>query len=216
MLFDRLQEETQKEQAWLSNLPLIRNGLRGGISKEQYIAFLTEAYHHVKHTVPLMMACGYKLIDKARWVQDFMAGYIQEEIGHEQWILNDISAAGGDADLVKNTRPGAACELMVSYAYDTINRVNAYGFFGMIFVLEGASVKLASQAAVAIQEGLGLPDSAFVYLTTHGEVDKNHIHFLQALLGNVENNEDKDFIAHASKTFFKLYGDIFIELGGAY
>jgi len=211
-LFDRLQEETQEQQARLNSLPLIRHGLKGDISKQQYIAFLTEAYHHVKHTVPLMMACGYNLIDKARWVQDFMAGYIREEIGHEQWILNDIEAAGGDADLAKTARPSAACEIMVSYAYDTINRVNAYGFFGMIFVLEGTSVQLASHAAEAIQKKLQLPDAAFIYLTSHGEIDQEHIVFLQTLLNKVEKQADKDWIVHTAKRFFKLYGDIFNEI----
>ena len=41
-------------------LPLVR-GTRGDVSLDTYVAFLTEAYHHVRHTVPLLMACGSRL-----------------------------------------------------------------------------------------------------------------------------------------------------------
>lgn len=211
-LFDKLQTETKCEQEWLTSLPLIQSGINGRISQQQYIAFLSQAYHHVKHTVPLMMACGAKLIEHARWVQHFLSSYIVEEVGHEQWILNDIKAAGGDSKLIKNSTPGPACEFLISYAYDIINRVNPYGFFGMVFVLEGTSIQLATKAAKSIKENLKLDDSAFTYLTSHGEVDKEHINFLKDLLNRVESKHDQDFIIHASKHFFKLYGNIFIEL----
>jgi hypothetical protein len=34
--------------------------------------------------------------------------YIEEEYGHEQWILNDIKACGGDWEAVRDGRP--ACQ----------------------------------------------------------------------------------------------------------
>ena len=36
---------------------IIQGALQGQVSLPSYIAFLTEAYHHVKHTVPLLQAC---------------------------------------------------------------------------------------------------------------------------------------------------------------
>ena len=214
-LFQRLQIETQAEQEWLASLPIIQAALSGNISQAVYVEYLAQAYHHVKHTVPLMMSCGANLIAKARWVQVFMAEYIEEELGHEQWILNDIAAAGGDMQAVKSSYPAPACEQLVAYAYDMINRVNPYGFFGMIFVLEGTSVKLASQVAGAVQASLGLPDKAFTYLTSHGEVDQEHIEFLRRLVNKVESKEDQDLIVRAAKQFFRLYGGIFEELAAA-
>ncbi|MFX6190167.1 iron-containing redox enzyme family protein, partial [Acinetobacter baumannii] len=90
-----------------------------------------------------------------------VAEYIEEEIGHQEWILNDLVACGVDRESVQHGRPGLATELMVSYAYDTIARVSPLGFFGMVLVLEGTSVAIADQAADAIQQALGLPRKAF-------------------------------------------------------
>ena len=37
--------------------------------------------------------------------------------------------------------PNVATELMVAYAYDTIQRINPMAFFGMVYVLEGTSIQ---------------------------------------------------------------------------
>ena len=78
---------------------------------------------------------------------DALDEYIDEERGHDEWILNDIRACGGDAQAVSRGRPGHATEVMVAFAYDAIARGNPLGFFGMVHVLEGTSVSLALLAA---------------------------------------------------------------------
>jgi hypothetical protein len=116
----------------------------------------------VRHTTPLLMLLGGRLPDRLGWLREAVAEYIEEEIGHEEWILNDIAAAGGDAEAVRASRPELPAEVMVAYAYDLINRGNPAGFFGMVFVLEGTSVALALTAADRIQQALGLPNKAFL------------------------------------------------------
>jgi heme oxygenase len=96
-------------------------------------------------------------------------------------------------------------------AYDLINRGNPAGFFGMVFVLEGTSVELALTAADRIQTALGLPDSAFSYLRSHGTLDQEHTQHLANLLDRM-TPEDQADVLHAVKVFFKLYGDIFHAL----
>lgn len=101
---------------------------------------------------------------------------------------------------------------MISYAYDLINRINPFGFFDMIYVLEGTSIKLATTAANELQKSLKLPDCAFTYLTSHGEVGKEYIKFLMSLINKVEGEENKKCMELSAKMFFKLYGNIFIDL----
>src|SRR5690606_14017833 len=137
------------------------------IGLDTYLAFLGQAYHHVRHTVPLLMACGARLPDRLEWLREAIAEYIDEEYGHQEWILNDIAACGADAEAVRRSRPALATELMVSYVYDRIARHNPVSFFGMVNVLEGTSITVASQAAHALRESLGLPAQAFTYLESH-------------------------------------------------
>ncbi|MFO6419889.1 TenA family transcriptional regulator [Hylemonella sp. W303a] len=207
---NRLLNDTAHARLGLLAAPIIQGVLlRGEVSLASYIAFLTEAYHHVKHTVPLLRAAKAALPAHHAWLNDAMDEYIEEEVGHDEWILNDIRACGGDAEAVRHGQPSHATEVMVAYAYDTIARRNPLGFFGMVHVLEGTSVALALQAADAIQKPLGLPDSAFSYLRSHGTLDQEHTAHFALLMDQIEDPADQADIVHAARAFFKLYGDVF-------
>jgi len=212
--FDVLQSETSQERQYLLGAPLIQRCLGNGeFSRGEYIRFLTEAYHHVKHTVPLLMAVGSRLPMEKEAFRVAVAEYIEEEIGHQEWILNDIAACGEDNELVRNGVPNAATELMVAYAYDTIMRKNPMAFFGMVLVLEGTSINLATQAADIIQQRLDLPNQAFSYLRSHGSLDQEHMVFFEKLMNSIDSETDCQDILHAAKMFYRLYGNIFRAIG---
>lgn len=210
--YDELTAATERERAEFLAIPFLRDGAAGRLTLDSYIAFLTQAYHHVKHTLPLLMACGARLPARLEWLRTAVAEYIEEETGHQEWILNDITACGGDAEAVRHGTPGLPAELMVAYAYDTIARGNPAGFFGMVFVLEGTSVQLATRAAENLQASLKLPKQAFSYLLSHGSLDISHIDFFRNLVNRLERDEDKAPIVHGAKVFYRLYGDVFRAL----
>lgn len=216
MFYDELLAATERERNELLNLPLIRAGAAGQVTREMYVAFLTEAYHHVKHTVPLLMSCGARLPERYEWLREAVAEYVEEEIGHQEWILNDIKACGVDAEAVRNGCPGLATEVMVAYAYDTIARVNPIAFFGMVLVLEGTSVEVATRAGEAIQSSLGLGSEAFTYLASHGSLDVGHTDFYARLINRIDDPADRAVLIHAARVFYELYGDIFRELAARF
>ncbi|MCU7939860.1 MAG: iron-containing redox enzyme family protein [gamma proteobacterium symbiont of Bathyaustriella thionipta] len=207
--FNTLMTATEQERNELQQIETLQKGSAGDISLQTYQAFLTEAYHHVKHTTPLLMACGSRIPQDKEWLRNALAEYIEEELGHQEWILNDITATGMNAEHVRFGQASQATELMVAYAYDLIMRINPIGFFGMVLVLEGTSIALATNAAGNIQEKLSLPDSAFSYLTSHGSLDIEHMSFYESLMNKITDEEDQNVIIHAAKMFYKLYGDIF-------
>jgi len=200
------------ERQSLFSVPVIQDALKGEIVLPQYIAFLTQAYHHVRHTVPLLMACGSRLDGKHEWLRTAIAEYIEEELGHEEWVLSDIAACGGDADKVRHSKPHASTEMMVAYAYHQIDRRNPVGFFGMVHVLEGTSTSLATNAAATIQLALDLPQDAFTYLNSHGSLDLEHVEFFATLMNRLDDEDDKQAVIHCAGMIYKLYGDIFRSL----
>ena len=101
---------------------------------------------------------------------------------------------------------------MVAYAWDTIQRGNPLGLFGMVYVLEGTSVTLATHAASALARTLSLPDSAFTYLNSHGTLDIEHIDYFSTLMNRISDPADQHAIMHAAGVFFVLYGNIFRSL----
>lgn len=210
--YDALLEQTTHERDYLLSAPIIRGAMNGRVSLDSYLAFLTEAYHHVKHTVPLLMACGARLPEHLEWLRGAIAEYIDEEYGHQEWILNDIAACGGDPEAVRRGTPKLPTELMVSYVYDRIARNNPVSFFGMVNVLEGTSIALATQAAGVIQDKLQLPNQAFSYLTSHGSLDLEHIELLKKLMNRLDDAEDQAAVVHTAKVVYRLYGDMFRSL----
>jgi len=210
-IYERLIEHTAPERRDFLAAPVVADCLNGRVSLESYRAFLGQAYHHVRHTTPLLMLLGGRLPDRLAWLRGAVAEYIEEEIGHDEWILNDIAAAGGNAAAVRASQPELPAELMVSYAYDLLNRGNPAGFFGMVFVLEGTSAALALTAADRIQCALELPDAAFSYLRSHGTLDQQHTKHLANLLEKM-TPEDQAEVLRRARAFFRLYGDIFRAL----
>lgn len=210
--FEQLQEHTRSERDYLLAAPVIHQALAGTVSLDDYRAFLTQAYHHVKHTVPLLMACGARLPERLEWLREAIADYISEEIGHQEWILADLRACGGDAEAVRHGTPSLATEMMVAYVYDRIARHNPVSFFGMVNVLEGTSIALASQAAAVIQDRLRLPPEAFSYLTSHGSLDLQHMELFKKLMNRLDQEDDKRAVTHTAQRVYRLYGDLFRSL----
>ena len=210
--YQELLAATEDARNDLLSIPFIQQGAAGNVTLDSYIAFLGQAYHHVKHTVPLLMACGGALPGRLEWLRTAIGEYIEEEMGHQEWILNDIAACGGDKEAVRHAMPHAETELMVAYAYDIIHRRNPVGFFGMVLVLEGTSVALATQAAERIEVALNLPKQAFSYLTSHGSLDVGHVDFYEKLMNQLVEEDDKQAVIHCARMMYKLYGDVFRSL----
>jgi pyrroloquinoline quinone (PQQ) biosynthesis protein C len=210
--YDELLAATQGERSDLLAIDFIRDGAAGRLTKNDYVAFLSQAYHHVKHTLPLLMACGARLPARLEWLRAAMSEYISEETGHEEWILNDIRACGADPAPVRTGDPDLPAELLVSYAYDTIARGNPVGFLGMVLVLEGTSTAVASQAARALQRSLALPPGAFTYLASHGELDVAHTRFFETLVNRLADTHDRAAMVHCARVFYRLYGEVFRAL----
>ena len=208
----QLRAATADDRDRLLSAPIITDCLAGRVSRDSYRAFLTEAYHHVKHTVPLLMACGARLPERFEWLRHGVAEYIEEEYGHEQWILADLAEAGFDAAAARDGMPSPETDLMVSYAYDIVQRKNPVGFFGMVLVLEGTSACIATRAAEIIGTQLNLPRRAFKYLLSHGALDQKHVGHFDALIDWLDDDSDRAAVVHAARMFYRLYGDVFRAL----
>ncbi len=210
--YEHLSAVTRQDREFLLAAPAIREVMSGGISQARYLAFLSQAWHHVRHTIPLLMAAGSRLPVRLQWMQKGMVHYLEEELGHDEWILNDIAAAGGDVAHIRTSVPHPATDALVAYVYDTVQRRNPVGIFGMVFVLEGTSVALALNAADRIQAALGLPDAAFTYLRSHGQLDQEHVRDMQGILDRFTDPADHAAVVQATRAMFWLYGHMFRSL----
>ncbi|MBU1376381.1 MAG: iron-containing redox enzyme family protein [Alphaproteobacteria bacterium] len=207
--FERLERETAAERFALYSVPQLLDGVQGRITRETYLAYLAEAFHHVSQTVPLLTAARDGMDERHAAYRAALDEYIAEETGHEQWILNDISRAGGDAEAVRTGPPRPSTELMVAYAHDYVRRINPMGMFGMVYVLEGTSIALATHGAGAVSKALGLGPECFSYLSSHGALDQEHMTFFAGLMNTVEDPADQAAILHVARRIFVLFAGMF-------
>lgn len=210
--YDRLNAETAAERNAFLNIPLVAHATTYGAARETYIAFLEQAYHHVKHTFPLLALAASRTGDE--YYQDALVEYMEEERGHEKWILNDIQTLGGNAEEVARGQPGQACAIMVGYAYYAIEHVSPYAMLGSVHVLEGLSVLLADKLADVLKKQFNFEDeSAFSYLRSHGALDQEHVAFFRNTINGFADKHIQDLIISQSKIFYRLYSGIFEDLG---
>src|SRR5690606_21649196 len=122
--YNQLVSATREYRARLLAAPLIKQALAGQISRDQYIAILTEAYHHDKHTVLLLMAAGARHGGGREWRGAAVAEYIEEELSHQERVLKDIAACRAAPEAVRGGQPGSATDLKVAYDWDMVQRVD--------------------------------------------------------------------------------------------
>lgn len=206
--YEQLTQQTQNAREELYNVPQLIDGLGGNISRETYIAYLTEAYHHVSHTVPFLMTMGSRIPQSKKWMHKAIIEYQEEEVGHEEWILNDIEAAGGNRESARHSTPNLETQLLIAYNYDYMTRKNPVGFFGMVFMLESTSTQIANKGADAVKEKLGLPKKAFSYLISHGELDISHMKFFEETVNQITDPEDQQAIVEVAQNTFRLFANV--------
>jgi acyl-coenzyme A synthetase/AMP-(fatty) acid ligase/heme oxygenase len=212
--FDTLLAETTAERTEFMSIPLIAEAVAGGVDRALYLSFLNSAYHHVRYTVPLLQtalaACG----PDDTVMAEGLAEYVREEIGHDEWILDDIAALGGDAEASRHARPPLAVRVLVAHAFHLINEEGPYALLGMVHVLEGMSVALAVRAADAIRSALAVDGKTggFSYLTSHGGLDIGHVDTFAKLLDAIDTPERRATVIAAARDFYTLYGNVFRAL----
>jgi hypothetical protein len=216
--FDQLRELTSKERAALYSVPVLVDAMQGKVDREMHLAHLEQAYHHVKNTMPLLMLMGGRLPKDKEWLRRLLIEYIEEETGHEDWILNDIKNIGGEAraEAVRNGQPELAVELINAFNYDFIMRRNPLGYLGMIFVLENASIDLGISGTKVLQKSLGLGEECFSYVASHSSLDVEHVQFIGKILDQLTDPKDQADIIHASKVIYQLYADMFRAIPNTY
>jgi pyrroloquinoline quinone (PQQ) biosynthesis protein C len=207
---DRLIADTEGERAAFMVQPLIRAALAGEVGREAYLAYLAQAWHHVRQTCPLLIharaICGADDSPYARALNE----YIAEETGHDDWILDDIAALGGDVAAVRASDPAPPTQAMIGYAYYAIEHVSPFALLGMVHVLEGVSAGIATGAAAKLRASTRAGDGGgFSYLESHGALDQDHVVFFRDLVNGLDDPRAEQAIVSTARIIYRLFGDMF-------
>ena len=144
---------------------------------ERYLDYLAVMHAVIRASVPMMQDAAARcraLSDDpvAAALADYFIEHIDEELHHDDWLLQDLAAAGCEPALVISELPSVAVARLVGPQYYWLRHHHPISLLGYIAVLEGNSPPrwLAGQLAAAT----GLPAAAFRTLHHHAIADLDH------------------------------------------
>jgi hypothetical protein len=204
---DRLASAAARCVGSLTSLPSVADTLAGRITMTGYLAFLTETYHHIRHTVPLLRLARARTTASDERLRRALHQQFVEAWGYDSLLLRDIAECRGDAHAVRLGRPAPATRRLVEYAYDYVETHNPMGVFGMVYALEATRACLAAPAARVITVALNVGPEGLRYLSARAEAGQENLMVLERLMEQVDDLSDQAAIAEVTQTMFGLLAD---------
>ena len=159
-----------------------------------YPAFLVETFHYVKHSCELMAAARARLAPQRVELRAYLEQHIEEERGHEEWVLNDLERLGYDRDAVVASQPLAETISMIGSQMYVVNCLRPAGLVGYVYMMESRPPNAGLLRA--LQETYSIPPDAMTFLSRHGETDIGHAQELRHVLNTLI---DRDLEGAAAK-----------------
>lgn len=159
---------------------LIVNGwLESGTFGITYPALLVETFHYVKHSCSLMSFACAQLGHDMLPLQSYFAKHLAEEVGHEEWVLNDLEELGYDRKAVESSRPLSETLNLIGSQLYIINYMHPAGLLGYVYLMESTP---PNELSLAFLEAHGIGAGAMTFLSRHGETDQRHSRELRDML----------------------------------
>ena len=184
----------------------------GGFDPQVYGRYLTNVWHYAIHSSTVIGLAGARAVRDNPKLADYLLHHAREELGHDEWALQDLAALGLDEATVRRTRPVPACAAMIGYEYYIAGHANPVGLFGWLYVLEAMGDDLGHIVSDLIEAGGNLPDGV-KFLRGHGEADAAHTEDLTRQIRDNVNDRDRPDIHHVADVVGDLYVRIFEEIG---
>ncbi len=213
--FISLVELTDANRRELETLPRVHAMIHHGLPLAEYKAFLHDLYHIVWHFCPIMAAAAARCDDRHRDVRFDLYARIEEEKGHEAWVLEDIEAVGGDVAAARALAPSAPVQAMIAFNYHGAERVHPCSVLGMLYTLEVVSSVYGGRVADSIAKALGRDVDAggFKFLSSHATMDVDHMAKLNKLVKTIEDPAAQQAIINATRVNFFQFCRMFDEGG---
>jgi pyrroloquinoline quinone (PQQ) biosynthesis protein C len=205
--FIQLVEATDESRRSLEVLPKVKRMLERGLNRTEYRDFLFDLYHVVWHFCPAMANAASRLTDKHRLVRFHLYANIEEEKGHEEWVLNDIRAIGADAQEAITRPPSPPVQALIAFNYAYPERTHPCGILGMLYALEVISSVYGGRVAAAIGRALDMPGpEGFTFLRSHATMDVDHMAKLNRLVKEITDPDAQEAVVDATRVNFYLFG----------
>ena len=213
--FITLLEMTDNSRREFEAIPTMNSMINRGLSLAEYKAFLHDLYYIVWHFCPIMAGAASRCDDRFRNVRYELYERIEEEKGHETWVLEDLEAVGGDLARVRANRPSPPVQCMVAFNYFCADRAHPCSVLGMLYSLEVIASAYAATLSQSIAKALGrdMDGPGFKFLLSHSAMDQDHVAKLNVLVKTIDDPVAQEAIVNATRVNFYQFGRMFYEGG---
>ena len=213
--FLTLIESTDAQRRALEAVPKVHAMINHGLTLPEYRAFLHDLYHIVWHFCPIMANAASRCDDELRGVRYDLYRRIAEEKGHEEWVLEDVRAVGGDVDAVRSTPPSVPVQALIAFNYYSADRINPCAPLGMLYTLEVVSSVYGGRVSDSIAREIGrrVEDGGFKFLSSHAELDLDHMADLNKLIKTIDNSAAQQAIINSTRVNFYQFSQMFRDGG---
>ena len=191
---------------------IVRDLFEGNLDPAAYVRYLENIWYYAQHSSIVIGLAGARAVSSHPKLADYLLHHAREELGHDEWALEDLAALGVPMERVKASRPVPACAAMVGMEYFVAGHGNPVGIFGWLFTLEAMGDDLGHAVADRVKQGLDLPKGV-KFLAGHGTADEDHV---KDIIEQIEKNVPADDLADVhfvAEVMADLYVRIFTEIG---
>jgi len=215
--FITLVEMTDASRREVETIPKVNSMIHHGLTLAEYKAFLHDLYHIVWHFCPVMAAAAARCSDQFRNVRYDLYERIEEEKGHEAWVLEDVEALGGDVAGAAIEPPSPPVQAMIAFNYFGAERVHPCSVLGMLYMLEVMSSVYGGRVSDSIARAIGRDVEAggFKFLSSHATMDVDHMAKLNRLVKTIADPAAQEAIVNSTRVNFYQFGRMFAEGGFA-
>jgi hypothetical protein len=194
---------TDEARRAFENHPAVMDAVANGMSLERYRKLLLELYHVVWHFNPVCASAASRIGDEHRAVRYFLYEHMQEESGHEEWVVNDLQAMGvAPHDSVAH-EPGAFTLALNGYNHWAADRRHPCSVLGMLYALEVIASVYGGPFANALKERLLLEDDRGVsFINSHATLDAEHMADLREVLNLLEDDASRNAVVESTLVNF--------------
>jgi hypothetical protein len=97
--------------------PIVASVLSGDADSQAYARYLTNVWHYAQHSSTVIGLAGSRCVARHPRLADYLLHHAREELGHEQWALDDLAVLGVPPESVRASRPVISCAAMIGYEY---------------------------------------------------------------------------------------------------
>lgn len=208
----RLIELRKETELGILRAPITQALMADQLEADLYQKYLLNVWHYALHSSKVIGLAGSRAVNSHPELADYLFHHAQEEMGHDEWVMEDLTQLGWTRERVASTRPTPHCAAMIGYEYYLAGIANPVSLFGWLYILEAMGDDLGREVGRRIASHPALANSV-KFVVGHGEADEAHTADLSNMIARHVQGPDMEDVIHVAEVITELYVAMFHEIG---